>query len=187
MKNVKSYINKIRNILLFRIKNPWIKIGNNVHCQFGSTFWSPHNDIVIGSDVGIGSKCVFLSDIHIGNKVLIAPGVAFINSDDHRFDIVGKTIWDSGRGDKYRIVIEDDVWIGHGAIIIAPSNVGRGSIVAAGAVVNREVPPYSIVAGVPAKVIKMRFDIDTILLHESMIYPEEMRLERAYLESKLGK
>ena len=135
--------------------------------------------------MGIGSGCMILSDIQIGNKVLIAPDVAFINSDDHSFDVVGKTIWDSGRGDKYRILVEDDVWIGYRAIIMAPSNVGRGSIVAAGAVVNRDVPPYSIVAGVPAKVIKMRFDIDTILRHESMLYPKEKRLDRAYLESKL--
>jgi hypothetical protein len=45
------------------------------------------------------------------------------------------------------------------------------------------VPPYSIAAGVPAKVVKARFDIDTILLHESMLYPEEKRLSRSYLES----
>lgn len=131
--------------------------------------------------------CVFLADVEIGNKVLIAPNVSFINSDDHLIDVVGKAIWDSGRGDKYKIVVDDDVWIGCGAIVIAPSHIGRGSVIAAGTVVNRDVPPYSIMAGAPAKIIKMRFDINTILLHESMLYPEANRLDRPYLESQLEK
>lgn len=176
-------LNELRNILIFHIWYRWVRHGRNIHCQLSTTFWSPHRHIIIGNNVGIGCRCTFLCDVEIGSKVLIATDVAFINSDDHCFDIVGKTIWDSGRGDKYKIVVEDDVWIGHGVIIIAPVHIGRGSIIAAGAVVNREVPPYSIAAGVPAKVVKARFDIDTILLHESMLYPEEKRLSRSYLES----
>jgi acetyltransferase-like isoleucine patch superfamily enzyme len=110
--------------------------------------------------------CVILVDLEIGNKVLIADNVALLNSDDHCFDIVGKTIRDSGRGDKFKIVIEDDVWIGHGAILLSPLHVGQGSIIAAGSVVTKDVKPYSIVAGNPARVIKMRFTEDQINEHE---------------------
>lgn len=138
-------------------------------CQWSATFWSPHRHIVLGSQVGIGYRCTFLCDTEIGDKVLIAPDVAFINSDDHRFDIVGKDMWDSERGDKYKIVVENDVWIGHGAILLTQLRVGRGSIISAGSVVTKNIPPYAIVAGVPAKVIKMRFSPEEIAKHESIL------------------
>ncbi|MBN1430539.1 MAG: acyltransferase, partial [Anaerolineae bacterium] len=175
---MKSFLNACRNILLFRILHPWIKLGTNVHCQLHTSFWSPHKDIIIGNDVGIGRNCVFLCDIRIGNKVLIAPYVDFVNSDDHCFNEVGKAIFDSGRGDKYKIEIEDDVWIGIGSILLAPVHVGRGSIIAAGSVVTKDVPPYAIVSGVPAKVVKQRFSPEQIFEHESIL------IEAGELDSK---
>jgi len=168
---------------MFGILYRWVKTGKNVHCQTSTTFWSPHRHIVLGSDVGIGYRCLFSADVEIGNKVLIASNVAFLNSDDHRFDIVGKAMFDSGRGDKYKIMVEDDVWIGYGAIILTPVIIGRGSIVAAGSVVTQNIPPYTIVAGVPAKQIRKRFSVESILLHEAMLYPENKRFSRAALEN----
>jgi acetyltransferase-like isoleucine patch superfamily enzyme len=112
---------------------------------------------------------LFQADLSAGSNVLIASSCAFINSDDHRIDIVGKTIWDSGRGDKGRIVVDDDVWIGHGAIVLTPVHVGRGAVVAAGSVVTEDVPPYAIVGGVPAKIIRMRFTPEQIAMHETLL------------------
>jgi acetyltransferase-like isoleucine patch superfamily enzyme len=166
---IKLLLNLLRDSLLFRIKYPWVKRGRNIHCQMSTTFWSPHKHIILGDNIGIGYRCTFLCDIEIGNKVLIASDVAFINSDDHRYDIIGKTIWDSGRGDRYKIVIEDDVWIGQGVIILTPARIGRGSIIASGSVVNKDVPRYAIVAGVPAKMVKMRFKPEQIVEHESLL------------------
>lgn len=166
---LKKLLNVIRNVLLFGVRYRWVRHGRNVHCQWSTTFWSPHRHIVLGDCVGIGSYSTFLCDVEIGSKVLIASCCAFVNSDDHVYDIVGKSIWDSGRGDKYKIVIEDDVWIGHGAIILTPARIGRGAIVAAGSVVSKDVPPYSIVGGVPAKVIKMRYTPEQIVEHERII------------------
>ena len=154
---------------MFDIRYRWVKHGANTHCQMSTTFWSPRRHIVLGDYVGIGYRCLFQCDTEIGNKVLIASDVAFLNSDDHRYDLVGKCIWDSGRGDKYKVVVEDDVWIGHGAIVMSPTRIGRGSIVAAGAVVTKDVAPYSIVGGVPAKVIKMRFAEDQMREHEMLL------------------
>lgn len=134
-----------------------------------ATFWSPRRDIVLGDHVGIGPGCIFLADTAIGSKVLVAPNVAFLNSDDHKIDVVGKAIWDSGRGDGGRITVEDDVWIGHGAIILSPAIVGRGAVVAAGSVVTRDVPRYAVVAGVPAKVVRMRFSSEEIEEHERLL------------------
>lgn len=163
---LKKTLNSLRNILLFHVCYPWIKYGENVHCQWSTRFWSPHRHIVLGDNVGIGNNCLFQADTEIGSHALIAYNVGFLNSDDHRYDIVGETIWDSGRGDKYKIVVEDDVWIGHGAIILSPALIGRGAIIAAGSVVNCDVPRYAIVGGNPAKILKMRFSPGQIIEHE---------------------
>ena len=71
------------------------------------------------------------------------------------------------------IVINEDVWIGARVTLLAGVNVGRGSIIAAGAVVTRDVPPYSVVGGVPAKVISYRFNLEEIKKHEESLYPIE--------------
>jgi acetyltransferase-like isoleucine patch superfamily enzyme len=168
-KKLRYFLNKIRSFLIFRIRYRWIRSGKNVHCKPSVTFWSPHKDIILGNNVGIGPRCLFLCDTKIGNKVVIAASVAFLNSDDHNYSIIGKTIWDSGRGDNYRIKVEDDVWIGHGAIILSPCTIGRGAIVAAGSVVTKDVLPYSIVGGSPAKLLKYRFSKAEIFKHESML------------------
>lgn len=166
---IKSPLNSLRNLFLFKIHYRWVSLGRNTHCQYSTRFWSPHRHTVLGDNVGIGHNCHFLSDIEIGNKVLIASYCSFLNSDDHNYKIIGKTMWDSGRGDKYKIVIGDDVWIGQSAMLLSPAKIGRGAIVSAGSVVVRDVPAYAIVGGVPAKVISWRFTPDEILEHESIL------------------
>jgi acetyltransferase-like isoleucine patch superfamily enzyme len=170
---IRRWLNSIRNILLFKIRYPWVEYGENVHCQWSTTFYSPGRKIRIGNNVGIGQRCTFQADTRIGDHVLIATDVALINSDDHRFDIVGKTIWDSGRGDKGEIIVEDDVWIGHGAIVLSPARIGCGAIVAAGSVVTRDVPPYTIVAGVPAKKLRTRFSPEQVLEHQELLLADK--------------
>jgi len=166
---LKNILNRARNLLLFGLRYRWIRHGRNIHCQWSTKLWSPRRHIVLGDNVGIGSYCTFLCDIEIGSKVLIASHCAFVNCDDHVYDVVGKATWDSGRGDKYKIVVEDDVWIGHGAIVLTPARIGRGSIIAAGSVVKKDVPRYAIVGGVPAKVLKMRFTPEQISEHERIL------------------
>lgn len=67
------------------------------------------------------------------------------------------------------VVIEDDVWIGANVTILKGVTIGRGSVVAAGAVVTKSCPPYSIIGGVPAKVLKMRFAPENIEVHERKV------------------
>ena len=80
------------------------------------------------------------------------------------------------------IVIGGDAWVGAGTILLSHCSIGRGAVVAAGAVVSKPVPPYAVVAGVPAKIIATRFTIDQILQHESELYPVEERMSRTKLE-----
>ena len=81
------------------------------------------------------------------------------------------------------VMIEPDVWIGMNVVILKGVTIGRGSTVSAGSVVVKDVPPYSIVGGVPAKVIKYYWTIDQILEHEAALYPQNERYTRQELET----
>lgn len=109
------------------------------------------------------------SKMSVGNFCSIAGNVTFILSSDHPLNYVSTfpfkvKICDEqyeaiSHGD---IKIDDDVWIGFGATILSGVHIGQGAVVAAGAVVTRDVPPYAIVGGVPAKFIKYRFSDEII-------------------------
>ena len=71
--------------------------------------------------------------------------------------------------DDQDIIVEDDVWIGARAIILKGVTIGKGSVVGAGAVVTKTIPPYSIVGGVPAKILRRRFSNEEIIKHESIL------------------
>lgn len=92
--------------------------------------------------------------IEIGNNVMMSPRVS-IYAENHVFDRTDITIKDQGVKREF-VKIEDDCWIAANSVILAGVTIGKGSIIAAGSVVTRDVPPYSIVAGVPAVVIKSR-------------------------------
>lgn len=113
-------------------------------------------DLVAGAYSFVNIECNLQPGVRLGNYVMLAPRVAVVGAD-HRFDRPGTAIIFSGRPPIRPTVIEDDAWIGFGAIIMQGVTVGRGAIVAAGAVVTRDVPPYEIHGGVPARKIGERF------------------------------
>ncbi len=108
----------------------------------------------IGKTVQINENVV-LQNVTIGNYVMIAPNVA-IMSLSHNFSNTSIPMVLQGNSKEKEVVIEDDVWLGRNVIILPGVTIGKGSIVAAGAVVSKDVRPYSIVGGVPARLIKMR-------------------------------
>lgn len=93
-------------------------------------------------------------EVTVGNNVIFGPGVSLF-SENHNFDDVTKFINEQGVSRK-GITIEDGVWLASGARVLAGVTIGKNSVVAAGAVVTKDVPPYSIVGGIPAKIIKNR-------------------------------
>lgn len=120
------------------------------------------HDVYISNaeNVRIGTCChinehVFIQGAHIGNYVMIAPHVAILSSS-HNYQHTDIPMTLQGENKNNPPTIEDDVWIGRNAIILPGVTVGRGSIVGAGAVVNKNVLPWSVVGGVPAKLIRMR-------------------------------
>ncbi len=155
--------NKLRSWLIFSFKYPWIKIskkGSFIRMPFSTTIWSPHKDVTIGDKVQFGYDCRVQCDLELGNSILIASGVSFVGKDDHLTNIPGVTIWNSGRGDTHKTIVGNDVWIGHGAIILAGITIGDGAVVSAGSIVVKDVDPCTIVGGNPAHFIKNRFNTE---------------------------
>ena len=140
-----------------KIKFRWIKNNGFLRIPFETKIWSPHKDVTFGHHVQFGSNCMIQCDIEFGNYVLVASNVSFVGKDDHIFNKVGTPIWNSGRGDSYKTFIGNDVWIGHGAIVMGGVKIEDGAIVAAGAVVTKDVSAGTIVGGNPAKVLRNRF------------------------------
>ncbi len=114
----------------------------------------PHAGIKIGRDSLIGEYTVIRGQggVTIGDRVYTSPFTQII-AVNHVFDDPDRPFVEQGITAE-GIVIEDDVWLGAGAIITDGVRVGKGAVVAAGAVVSKDVPPHTVVAGVPAKAIK---------------------------------
>ena len=108
--------------------------------------------------------------LKIGNYVSIAQDVTFLLNAEHPLDHVSTFPFrvkilkecEYEAGSKGDIIIDDDVWIGYGAIIMSGVHIGQGAVIAAGAVVTKDVEPYAIVGGVPAKFIRYRVDEEVI-------------------------
>ena len=175
-------LSSIYNIFFLKIKYPGVFIFNNsthIGCNIKANLFFFNNkrlkiilegkntikdNIVFqGSGTIIFGKNSFCSEfsvfgcndkIQIGNDVMIANAVT-IRDTDHNFQETGTPMIKQGISTS-PVIIEDDVWIGHGVVITKGVTIGKGSIIAAGAVVLKDVPSYSIVGGVPAKIIKSR-------------------------------
>lgn len=113
------------------------------------------NDLVTGPHCFINRDCWICPGVSLGRYVMLAPEVAILGGD-HITDRPGVPMIFAGRPVVPATIIGDDVWIGFRGIINAGVTIGDGAIVAAGAVVTRDVAPYAIVGGVPARVIGRR-------------------------------
>ena len=149
-------------VMPFR-KMLFAECGKHVTVSKGGHYTYDHihlgNHVYLAPDVTVMSTraCVY-----VGDHVMIASGT-YIITGNHRVDIPGKNMDEITEAEKLPeddqdIVFEGDNWIGVGSIILKGVTIGKGAVVAAGSVVTKNVAPYSIVGGVPAKFIKMRFE-----------------------------
>lgn len=161
-------------------------ISDNIRITPPHRILNPHN-VYLYCDGGM-ERC-FISALNakliIKEHCSIAEGLT-VHTGNHARQI-GMFISDFDESNKpsgfdHDVIVEEDVWIGCNVTLLSGVNIGRGTTIAAGAVVSKSMPPYCICGGVPAKVIKVYWTIDQILEHESLLYPENKRYTRKQLE-----
>lgn len=166
----------VYRVLILPFKRAMLKkCGKN--CFIGKSSSITYKNVSVGNNVSIGKRAEMMAtraEIVIGNEVMIGPGVTIVTGD-HRIDLIGRYMRSVGDDEKLPdndkdVVIEDDVWIGCNVTILKGCHIGKGSVIAAGAVCINDIPNYAIVAGVPAKVVRFRFDKNEIEKHERILY-----------------
>jgi Acetyltransferase (isoleucine patch superfamily) len=139
--------------------------------QPNCTFIIDRGKVFIGKWSSIASNCTIITDSH-------KPTVGINTRMMNRYSI---------NDDVRDICIGEDCWIGAGVILMSGASVGRGCVAAAGALVNKAVPPYAVVAGVPAKIIASVFSKEQIIEHEKYLYPENERMSSKDLDELFEK
>ena len=114
-------------------------------------------DVIIGKETRIGMGNVIIGPVTIGNSVIFAQNIV-MSGLNHSYEDVTLSI-DKQKVTTAPIIVEDECWIGANAVITAGITIGKHSVVAAGAVVTKDIPPYSVAVGNPARVIK-QYDFD---------------------------
>ena len=181
--NIVLVLKKLRNFFLRKIVYRKYQIGVNFHAGIRVRIWAK-NRITIGKNFYIGRDSFIETDIIIGDNVLLANRVAIVGRYDHHYQQVGVPIRLSMqiRDGNYNwlgldnmTIIEDDVWIGYGCTVMSGVKIGVGSIIASGSIVTKDVEPYSIYGGNPAKKIKSRFETDDDLKQHKLVYEKKFK------------
>jgi acetyltransferase-like isoleucine patch superfamily enzyme len=163
-----SFLKSLRDLYLRKVKWRRFNLGKNFHAGRNVKMWA-RDKIEIGKCCYIGRNSQIECDAELGNYVMFGNNVALVGRYDHHYQQVGvpTILADRIRDSHYnwhglgsKVVIEDDVWVGYGSILLSGVKVGQGSIIAAGSVVTKDVDPFSIYGGVPAKKLRNRFDSD---------------------------
>ena len=147
--------NMLRTWYTFHVRYPWVKYNGFVRVLAKTTF--ARKEIELGNNVQIGQFCHLDCNLKIGDNVLIAGRVCFIEKYGHQFNVPGKTIWDSQHGKEEKTIVGNDVWICDGALILSGCKIKDGSVILARSVVTHDVPECEVWGGIPARKIKDRF------------------------------
>lgn len=151
----------LRVVLNYRAVSRTVRAGTGLRCSPGSRVSSPGR-LVVGDFASFGRNCLVDVNGSIGHFFLAAAGVTIVGRDDHATNQIGvpvvlsEWIGDREAGTRDVVAIGDDVWIGAGAIVLSGVRIGHGVVVGAGAIVTTDVPDFSIVAGVPARIMGLR-------------------------------
>lgn len=122
-----------------------------------------YGHVRVGSNVHIGPGAV-MGHAQIGDDVMLGPNV-HLRDGNHRYDLVGRPAIDSGSTDPGMVVVGSDVWIGDGTTVLRHGSVADGCIIGTRSLVTRPIPPYVVAAGVPCRVLKLRFSDEQLREH----------------------
>lgn len=128
--------------------------GRDVNIDRGA-FFGKGDNLHLGEGSGIGAGCRLHGPVRIGDHVMMGPEV-MVFAQGHNFDDLSRPMVQQGESEPDEVVIGDDVWIGARAIILPGVHVGHGAVIGAGSVVTKDVPPFAVAAGNPARVVKSR-------------------------------
>lgn len=165
-----TYLGSISNIAAIKfIRNNGIIVGNSTYGRINVNYTGAEDEkLIIGSNCSISGNCNFL--LGGGHDYKRLSTFPLFGYEDVKATTKGK------------IVVEDDVWIGDGAWILSGLTLGKGSIIATGSIVTKDVPPYAIVGGNPARILKYRFS-DDIITKIKNVYVDYNRLNSAQVEA----
>ncbi|MDY6927555.1 MAG: CatB-related O-acetyltransferase [Pseudomonadota bacterium] len=155
-----------------------MNVSFDTDIKFGSRI---SKDLVMGNFGYIGKGASICPKVVIGNYTIIATEFSLL-AGDHNYNRLGIPVVHSGRPLLKQTYIGSDVWIGHRVTVMSGVTIGNGAIIAAGSVVTKDVPDCSIVAGVPAKILKYRFEESDIATHLYSIdnYAEKKLAPKSY-------
>lgn len=153
----------IRAVLNRRSIGSNVQVGRNFRASRGALVTSPHG-LRLGTHVSIGAGTHVEVDGFIGDYCLIARNVQIVGRRDHEMNEVGVPIatstWVGDRSQRAgdTVHIGRDVWIGAGAIVLGGVTIGDCAVIGAGALVSKDIPPFSIAVGSPAEAVAVRFE-----------------------------
>jgi maltose O-acetyltransferase len=140
----------------FACRHLFRSCGRHVNVEKGANFYTGW-EIEIGDFSSLGINCMLPYDLKVGKDVMMGPYVIIIG-ENHQSDSCDIPMRLQGMKDFPPVQIEDDVWIGARVTILPGIKIGKGAIIGAGAVITKNVPPYAIFAGNPARMIRSRKD-----------------------------
>lgn len=164
-----------KSVLVYSPKNFFI--GDKSCIGFNSIIMNTRAKFIMGKN----GRTSFGFIVITGDHMLI-PGLSYVDvNDSHKdkFDLDHKYDQD--------VVVEDDVWIGSNVTLLKGVHVGRGAVIGAGSVIRKDIPPYAIVCGNPAKIVKFKFKPEDIIKHERALYPEAERLPESLVQENYKK
>lgn len=175
---------------LFLFKRRWKK--HNKHNFTHADGYFDLDRVTVGKNTYGGINVMTYNkeaSLKIGQYCSVGPNVCFVLSADHYLDKIStypfkvKCLNEPQEGvSKGDIIVDDDVWIGYGATILSGVHIGQGAVIAAGAVVSSDIPPYAIAGGVPAKVIRYRFEPNMI---EELLKIDYSKLDQSMIEQHI--
>lgn len=165
---------RVVNRLIMFLFQPLFSSFGNGSVFFPCSSYFTYKYIDIGQNVFIGKKAWFSSGenarLQIGSDVMFGPGVTVL-CGDHQINEIGVRIAFAKQQSscKGEVVISDDVWVGANTTILKGVTIGTGAVIAAGSLVNKNVLPYSVYGGVPAKFIRFRFNEQELQQHKDIL------------------